>query len=199
MADDVTTVCRLAGNEFGLADPDIPYWAFVWPGGLALARYLLDQPHVVARRRVLDIGSGSGLCAIVALRSGAEWVRAVDIDPFAEAAIAVNGPVNGVRIGSITHDILGEPPPPCDVILAGDVCYQETMAGRAIAWLRVADRRGTLVLIGDPGRRYLPTDLERVATYRVTTSREVERAGTMESGVYTFKSSATAQRLNLAG
>lgn len=192
MAADVTTVCRLAGDELGLADPDIPYWGFAWPGGLAIARYLVDKPDAVEGRRVLDLGSGSGLCAIVALRCGAESVRAVDVDPFAEAAIAVNGQANRVRIGIVGHDILGDPPPDCEVILAGDVCYEETMADRAMAWLRLAHGRGTLVLLGDPGRKYLPPDLECIATYRVTTSREVENSEVIESGVYTFSSSVAS-------
>jgi predicted nicotinamide N-methyase len=189
MADDVTAVCRQAGDQLGLADPDIPYWAFPWAGGLALARYLMDRPGLVAGKTVLDLGSGSGLCAIVALRCGAASVRAFDIDPLSEAAIAVNGRANGVRVNFTSRDILGDPPPACDVILAGDVCYEETMATRMVEWLRWADRRGIVVLLGDPGRRYLSPDLIRLATYPVRTSREVENAEIMASGVYAFSSS----------
>jgi predicted nicotinamide N-methyase len=186
LADDVTRMCRLAGSELGLTDPALPYWAFAWAGGLAIARYIVDHPDEVAGRRVLDIASGSGLCAIVAVRSGALSAHAVDVDPFAEAAVAVNARANGVHIGFSRQDLLDGPPPPSDVMLAGDVCYEETMADRTIGWLRLAARRGTRVLIGDPGRTYLPPGLERLATYRVRTSRELEGTEVTESAVFTF-------------
>jgi predicted nicotinamide N-methyase len=186
LADDVMTVCRLAGTELGLADPPLPYWAFAWTGGLAIARYLVDHPEEVAGRRVLDIASGSGLCAIVALRLAAASAHAVDIDPFSAAAVSLNARANGVRIGFTRHDLLAAAPPECDVILAGDVCYEETMAHRMTGWLRLAARGGTRVLIGDPGRKYLPRDLERVASYQVRTSREIEDAEVKDSAVFTF-------------
>ena len=96
------------------------------------------------------------------------------------------GSANGVRIGFSGHDILDDLPPAVDVILAGDVCYEETMAERMLDWLRQAARQGTRVLIGDPGRAYLPSDLSRLATYRVTTSRELEDADVKPSAVYTL-------------
>ncbi len=157
LAGDVATVSRLASSELGESDPDLPYWAFAWAGGLAIARYLQDHPEEVAGRRVLDIASGSGLCAIVAMRSGAASAHAVDTDPLSEAAVAVNARANDVRIGFSRQDLLGASPPQYDVILAGDVCYQETMASRMLDWLRLAARSGTRVLLGDPGRTYLPT------------------------------------------
>jgi predicted nicotinamide N-methyase len=111
----------------------------------------------------------------------------VDIDPLSEAAVAVNARANGVRIGFSRRDPLDAPPPPCDVIIAGDVCYQPTMAGRMIDWLRPAAQSGIRVLIGDPGRRYLPPGLVRLAAYRVQTSRELENEKTRESAVFTFE------------
>ena len=139
----------------------------------------------MAGRHVVDVASGSGLCAIVAMRLGAASAQAVDIDPLAEAAVALNARANGVRIGFSRRDILGDEPPVCDVILAGDVCYEETMAERMIAWLRLAADRGTRVLVGDPGRAYLPSGMTCLATYRVTTSRELENAEVKGSAVYT--------------
>jgi predicted nicotinamide N-methyase len=185
-ADDVAVVSRLAAEELGERDLGLPFWAFPWAGGLAIARYLVEHPDEVAGLRVLDVAAGSGLCAIVALRSGAASVRAFDVDPLSQAAVAVNARANGVRLGFSLQDVLGVDPPPCDVILAGDVCYEETMARRAIDWLRAAARSGARVLIGDPGRRYLPPELERLATYRVATSLELEDAEIKESSVYTF-------------
>ena len=190
VADDVMVVSHLAGLELMQADPPLPFWAFAWAGGLALARYLVDHPDEVAGRHVLDIASGSGLCAIVALRAGAASVQAVDVDPLAEAAVAVNARANGVRIGFSRRDLLGSPPPPCDVILAGDVCYEETMAARMLDWLGMAARRGTRVLVGDPGRTYLPPGLVRLASYRVHTSLELEDAEIKVSAVYTFPAGA---------
>lgn len=186
VADDVAHVGRAVTVELGLPDADLPYWAFAWAGGLAIARYLVDHPTEVAGLRVVDVASGSGLCAIAALRAGAGSVRAFDVDLLSEAAVAVNARANGVRVGFSLRDPLDEPPPPCDVLLAGDVCYQETMAARMRAWLRVAADGGTRVLLGDPGRPYLPAGLERLATYRVRTSTELEDAEVKESAVYTL-------------
>jgi predicted nicotinamide N-methyase len=189
LADDVMVVMRLAGGELGQPDPALPFWAFAWAGGLAVSRYLVDHPEEVAGRRVLDVASGSGLCAVVAMRLGAASVHAVDIDPFSQAAVALNARANGVRVGFSRQDLLDAPPPPCDVILAGDVCYEEIMAGRMLEWLRLAARRGTRVLLGDPGRTYLPAGLERLASYRVHTSLELEDAETKDSAVFTFAGS----------
>jgi predicted nicotinamide N-methyase len=184
LADDVTATWRLAGRELGDADPPLPFWAFVWAGGLAVSRYLVENPDVVAGRDVVDVASGSGLCAIVAARCGAASVRAFDVDPLAAAAVSVNSRANDAHVSISLRDPLVEPPPRCDVILAGDVCYEEAMARRMHEWLGRAAGRGTLVLLGDPGRRYLPAGLEPLATYWVRTSRELEPAEALESAVY---------------
>jgi predicted nicotinamide N-methyase len=186
LADDVMATYRLAGEELGQSDPTLPFWAFAWAGGLAVALYLADHPEEVASRRVLDLASGSGLCAIVAVQAGAESVHAFDIDPLSEAAVALNAHANGVHVHFSLQDLLDNPPPPIDVILAGDVFFEETMGARVFAWLREAARGGTRVLIGDPGRTYLPPGLERLASYRVHTSREIENAEVKESAVYTI-------------
>lgn len=186
VATDVTTVWQRTGAAFATADPALPYWAFAWVGGLAICRYLLDHPDEIRGRRVLDVATGSGLCAIVALQARAASVHAVDVDPFAEAAVAVNARANRVRIGFSRRDLLDGAAPDVDLILAGDVCYEETMARRMLDWLRGAADRGTRVLIGDPGRTYLPADLERLATYEVRTSREVEASDARQAAVYTI-------------
>ena len=186
LADDVAVASRLAAVELGQSDPGLPFWAFAWAGGLGIARYLVDHPDEVAGRRVLDVASGSGLCAIVAARAGASSTRANDIDPLSEAAVALNARVNRVRVGFTRSDLLSSLPPSCDVILAGDVCYEQTMGGRVIDWLRIAAARGTRVLVGDPGRRYLPLGLQRLATYRVRTTCELEDAEVKETSVFTI-------------
>jgi predicted nicotinamide N-methyase len=186
LADDVAVASHAAAAELGQADPGLPFWAFAWVGGLGIARYLAEHPNEVAGRRVLDVGSGSGLCAIVAAQCGASSARAVDIDPLSEAAVALNARVNRVRVGFTGSDLLSAPPPSYDVILAGDVCYEQTMGSRMIEWLRIAAARGTRVLVGDPGRKYLPAGLERLATYRVRTTREIEDAAVKETSVFTI-------------
>ena len=188
LADDVAVASRLAAAELGQSDPGLPFWAFAWAGGLGIARYLVEHPDEVADRRVLDVASGSGLCAIVAARAGASSTRANDIDPLSEAAVALNARVNRVRVGFDRSDLLSAPPPSCDVILAGDVCYEHTMGSRMIDWLGIAAAQGTRVLVGDPGRKYLPPGLQRLATYRVRTTCELEDAAVKETYVFTIGS-----------
>lgn len=194
LADDVAVASRLAAEELGESDPGLPFWAFAWAGGLGIARYLAEHPDEVAGRRVLDVASGSGLCAIAAARAGASSAHAVDIDPLSEAAVALNARVNKVHVGFTRSDPLSAPPPPCDVILAGDVCYEQTMGSRMIEWLGIAAARGTRVLVGDPGRRYLPAGLLRLATYRVRTTLELEDAAVKETSVYTIPEATSRPR-----
>lgn len=184
LADDVTAVWRQTGAVLGNDDPPLPYWAFAWSGGLAIARFLVDHPETVAGRRVVDVATGSGLCAIVAARCGAGPVQAIDVDPFATAAAELNATTNGVRVAVHLEDPLGDPPPACDVLLAGDVSYEGPMAERMLSWLRAAAATGTQVMLGDPGRAYLPAGLARLATYHVRTSREIEESELTEASVY---------------
>jgi predicted nicotinamide N-methyase len=186
VGSDAMAVLGAAAAELGDADAPLPFWAFPWAGGLAVARYLVDHPDEVEGKDIVDLGSGSGLVAIVAMRIGARSALAIDVDRLSEAAVAVNARANGVVVGFRRHDILDDRAPAVDVILAGDVCYEETMARRAMAWLRGAAAGGTRVLVGDPGRTYLPPDLTRLASYRVRTTREIEDAEVKASAVYTF-------------
>ena len=142
-----------------------PFWAFAWAGGQALARYVLDHPGLVAGRSVLDLATGSGLVAVAAARAGARPVTANDIDPLSLAAAAVNAEGNAVRVELVEADLLDAPPDDYRVILAGDVFYSREMAGRVLPFLRRATGAGCLVLVGDPGRAYLPSEglVERAA------------------------------------
>jgi len=162
-------------NEMGLPPP---YWAFAWAGGQALARYVLDHPETVAGLRVLDLAAGSGLVAIAAAKAGAAPVIAADIDAFTEAAIALNAAANGVYLEIITQDLLDRAAswqPRYDVILVGDLFYEHGTATRALAFLDRHAAVGTRVLIGDPGRTYLPRErLTRLAEYSVPVTRELE-------------------------
>jgi predicted nicotinamide N-methyase len=155
-----------------------PYWAFAWAGGQALARHVLDHPEIVAGKRVLDLAAGSGLVAIAAARCGAAPVVAADIDAFTDPAISLNAEANGVYIEILTQDLLDRPAPSeprYDVILVGDLFYERDTAARALAFLDRHAASGSRVLIGDPGRTYLPKDrLTRLAEYSVPVTRELE-------------------------
>jgi predicted nicotinamide N-methyase len=175
LADEVLPLWHAVQIETGDPDAALPYWAFAWGGGLAIAHYLRDHPEVVAGRRVFDLASGSGLCAIAALRAGATTVIATDIDRFALAAIELNARANGRRIAVVGRDVLDEPPPDVDVVLAGDCSYEASLAARVLPWLQRVRARGIDVLVGDPGRRYLPLEaLEELAAYEVRTTTELE-------------------------
>lgn len=158
-----------------------PYFAFPWVGGQAVARYLLDHPELVAGRDVLDVGTGSGLCAIAAALAGARTVVATDIDPRAVDAARANAALNGVAIEVLERDVLDEAVQQ-DVIVVGDLCYERALAARVLAFVR--RQRGT-VLAGDPGRAYFDAaGLDRVARYEVETTEELEGRATRAAGVY---------------
>jgi predicted nicotinamide N-methyase len=169
VADDVVALWEAL--EAGEVDPgsDPPFWAAAWPGGQALARYVLDHPEVVAGRTVLDLGAGSGLVAVAALLAGARRVIASEVDPYGMAAIAVNADGNGVGPVAVTGDLLDdEPDPDVDVVLAGDVCYDREMTARVLPFLGKAWLGGAAVYLGDPGRPYVPKEgLVEVATFDV--------------------------------
>jgi predicted nicotinamide N-methyase len=164
-----------------------PYWAFAWPGGQALARYILDHPSEVSGRTVLDFGSGSGLVAIAATKAGASCACASEIDPLALAAMELNAAANGVFIEPLESDIIGTEAR-WNVVLAGDMWYERKLAERLTGWLEALANAGVRVLIGDPGRTYFPViaapNLTRLATYTVPTSRDLEDRERREASVY---------------
>lgn len=179
---------RLSDDPFELwerAGDDLPYWAFAWAGGQALARYVLDHPRVVAGRRVLDLASGSGLVAIAAARCGAATVTATDIDPTAIHAININAATNDVTVAAEQIDVIDRPEIDADIVLAGDVCYDRAIADRVLPFLaRIADQ-GVQVLIGDPGRPHFPqTGLTRLARYRVRLTGTLEAHDSTPAAVW---------------
>ncbi len=158
-----------------------PYWAFAWPGGQACARHVLDNPRLVAGRRVLDLAAGCGVAAVAAAKMGAR-ASASEIDRFALAAIALNAALNGVEVAPVDRDVLDDPPGDWDTVLAGDLCYERPMADRVASWIKSQARAGVTVLMGDPGRAYKPADgLAEVARYVVPTSRDLEDRETRET------------------
>jgi predicted nicotinamide N-methyase len=162
-----------------------PFWAFAWAGGQAVARHLLDHPALVAGRRVLDVAAGSGLVAIAAAKAGAVAVTASEIDPLAVAAVRLNAAANRVAVTAHLGDVLDGDGGDADVVTAGDVFYSRPMAERVLGFLLRAHRRGGQVLVGDPGRAYLPREhLVAVADYEVPVAGAVEDAPVKHATVW---------------
>ncbi|MCW2606665.1 MAG: nicotinamide N-methylase [Frankiales bacterium] len=187
LSDDMDGLWEDLQRELDAGELPPPFWAFAWIGGQALARYLLDVPGEVTGRTVLDLATGSGLCALAAARAGARSVRAVDVDPVCAAAVALNAEANGLEVAFEGRDLLDDPPPEVEVVLAGDVFYDAQMSARVLPWLQAAHDAGSRVLLGDPVRHYLPQQgLLRLAEHDVPTTRELEGAAVKRVRVLTF-------------
>ena len=185
LAHEAVPMWQKTEEELGEIGLPPPFWAFAWAGGQALARYVLDNPETVRGRSVLDLASGSGLVAIAAAQAAAANVLAADIDGFALAAIGLNAAANGVAVSTTGADLLDDPPPAFDTILVGDLFYERDLAARVLAWLEAARAQGSHVLIGDPGRSYLPKHrLSPIAEYSVPQTRELEDAEIKRSAVW---------------
>jgi predicted nicotinamide N-methyase len=188
LADEAQPLSHAVQIEMDDPDAAFPYWAFAWGGGLAIGRYLREHSEVVAGRRVFDLASGSGLCAIASMHAGAAEATGADIDAFAAAAIGINARANGRRVTVVRRDVLDDEPPDVDVILAGDCWYEARLARRVLPWLQRARDRDIDVLVGDPGRRYLPThELVELATYDVRTTTELEDLERRQGRVYALR------------
>lgn len=187
LADDAVALWELTEEQLGALGLPPPFWAFAWAGGQALARYVLDHPDSVCGARVLDVASGSGLVAIAAMKADAASALAVDIDAFAAHAARLNAELNAVRVETSDSDPVGSPTP-ADVILVGDLFYDRDLAPRVLNWLTALQSDGKRVLIGDPGRAYLPRDkLEQIAAYDVPVTRALEDADVKRAAVWKLR------------
>jgi predicted nicotinamide N-methyase len=181
LATEIVPLWRKTEEELEAMGVPPPYWAFAWAGGQALARYVLDNPALVAGKRVLDFGAGSGIVALAAAKAGAASVLAADIDKFSIAAIQANAAANGLVVATTAEDLIGSAET-FGVILVGDMCYERPLAERLMAWLKSSDAE---ILLGDPGRSYFPKQgLTRLALYDVATTRELEDREIRETGVW---------------
>ena len=181
LATEIVPLWRRSEEELEAMGVPPPYWAFAWAGGQALARYILDTPKAVAGKRVLDIGSGSGLVGIAAAKAGARSVLAADIDRYAEAAVQLNAKANDVVVETTTEDMIGRDGD-WEIILVGDLCYERPLTEKLLAWIANGNRRA---LLGDPGRSYFPkSGMEQLALYRVQVTRDLEDREIRETGVY---------------
>jgi len=187
LASEITPLWHATEATLAAAVLPPPYWAFAWPGGQALARYILDVPQLAQGKRALDFGAGCGLVAIAAAKAGA-IATAAEIDPFAAAAITLNAALNDVAVAIEREDVLERDDPGWDLVLAGDMCYERPLAERLTRWLRRLAQSGTAVLLGDPGRAYLPkSGLEELARYTVPTSLDLEDRTSRETVVWRLK------------
>lgn len=187
LADEALPLWQKTEDALAQSGLAPPFWAFAWAGGQALARHVLDNPHLVAGKSVLDVGAGSGLVAIAAALAGARTVRASEVDDLAIVAIGLNAAQNGVTVETEARDLLtGDPD--ADIVFLGDVFYERALADRAIGFAVRAADIGATVLIGDPSRSYLPQDaLQPVATYAVPTPRALEDADVKKTTVWTLR------------
>lgn len=185
-ADPKSGLWRLAESD---VDFETPYWAYDWGGGLALTRHILDHPELVAGQTVLDLGAGSGIVGIAAAKSGAKHVMAADIDRYAIAAIALNAGANGVSVSAHLGDLTAGSPPEVDVVLVGDLFYEQHLAGRVTAFLDRCLESKIEVFVGDPWRRYLPR--KRLLLLAEYPGRDFgyddKRSAAKRSGVFSFK------------
>ena len=186
LADEAHELWEKTEEELAEIGLPPPFWAFAWAGGQGLARYIMDNPQTVRGKRVLDFASGSGMVAIAAAMAGAREVIAADIDPFCEAAVTLNGEANGVSPGFTGTDTIGTDDG-WDIVLAGDVFYQKDFAERLVGWFSNLRRRGADILVGDPGRSYLPKEqLAELAVYQVPVTRALEDAEVKRTTVWRF-------------
>jgi predicted nicotinamide N-methyase len=187
LADDAVALWEMTEEQLGELGLPPPFWAFAWAGGQALARYVLDHPEIVRGKSVLDVASGSGLVAIAAMKASAASALAVDIDAFAAHAAQLNSALNDVTVETSDADPVGQPTN-AEIILVGDLFYDRDLAPRVLEWLIAQQNAGKTVLIGDPGRTYLPRDkLEQIAAYDIPVTRALEDAEVKRAAVWRLK------------
>lgn len=185
LADEATALWEKTEEELDAIGLPPPFWAFAWAGGQALARYILDNPGLLAGKKVLDLGSGSGLTAIAAMQAGAASALASDLDRLSLAAVELNATLNGVTVETTAENLLEGEPGDFDVILVGDLFYERQLAELVTRFIEAAAAKGAVALIGDPQRNYFPKGrFEVAAEYRVPVTRELEDAEIKRTSVW---------------
>jgi predicted nicotinamide N-methyase len=187
LADESVPIWLKTEEQLGQINIPPPYWAFAWAGGQALARYILDNPELLRAKRVLDLGTGSGLTAIAAKKAGARDVIAADIDKLALASVLFNATANNVTVKITDEDLLANPPVSFDIVLVGDLFYERQLADRVLNYIEAASQLGASILIGDPQRNYFPRGrFSAVAEYQVPVTRELEDSELKKTAVWRF-------------
>lgn len=189
LADEAFDLWHATEKELTTVGLQPPFWAFAWAGGQALARYILDNPLCVAGKTVLDFASGSGLVGLAALKAGADKVTAVDIDPFAAAAIKLNAKANNVNLTVVTDNLIGQDIA-CDVLVAGDIFYDKVFAEAIVVWFTALAAKGVTVLVGDPARTYMPKkDVIKCGQYDIAVSTALEDTDIKKTTIWQFNGS----------
>lgn len=189
LADETHNLWHKTEEELSEIGLPPPYWAFAWAGGQGVARYILDHPETVRNKRVVDFATGSGLVGIAAMFSGAAHVTANDIDPFARYAVELNTAANQVSVQFCDSDLTGQDLSIIgDVLLAGDVFYDKPLADKLIPWFDQLCANGMTIIVGDPGRSYLPRHrLTELCVYSVPVTRALEDADVKRTTVWHYK------------
>ncbi|MCV0368383.1 50S ribosomal protein L11 methyltransferase [Filomicrobium sp.] len=188
LAEESLPIWLKTEEELQQHNIDPPYWAFAWAGGQALARYVLDNPTLVRGKRVLDLGSGSGLVAIAACRAGAASALAADVDQLASVAAEVNAALNSVTLTTTANDMLVTGAGKFDVVLVGDLFYEAQLAKKVLTFIEVNVSAGVIVLVGDPRRSYFPLDrFEKLTEYTVPVTRQLEDAEIKRTAIWRYK------------
>jgi len=185
-----------ADNVFALWDAwelesgterDIPYWAVVWPAGISLARFLLNNPHIVSGKSVLDIGCGGGIPAVAAVKAGAVSVIANDIDPVALHITSLNTKANNVSVTPDNTNYLEKPAADdhFDIILAADMFYQRSDSMQMLDFLKKWKSRGSTVIIADAQRTYAPKNgVAPLHTETIMVNKDLEGIEKRQATIY---------------
>lgn len=187
LAEESVPLWQKTEEELGQMNLPPPFWAFAWAGGQALARYVLDTPEVARGKTVIDLGAGSGLAGIAAMKAGAQAVLAADIDPIALAAVGINAALNHVALSTTAEDVLASAATGWGLVLVADVFYERQLAERVLGFIEAAVAGGATALVGDPKRSYFPADrFEKVVEYRVPVTRELEDSEIKNTAVWRY-------------
>jgi predicted nicotinamide N-methyase len=188
LAEESLPLWEKTEEQLGQMNVPPPFWAFAWAGGQALARYIIDNRDLAAGRTVIDLGAGSGICAIAAALAGAAHVLAADVDPFSKYAIALNGAANGVAIDVATDNLLSAPPPAADLLLIGDLFYEKDLSEEVMDWAGRMLANGATVLVGDPRRSFFRIDrFDKVRDYSVPVTRALEDSEIKHTAVWQLR------------
>ncbi len=188
LAEESLPLWEKTEEQLGQMNVPPPFWAFAWAGGQALARYILDEPQLVKRRAVIDLGAGSGICGLAAKHAGAADVLCADVDPFSVHAVALNADANGLVVTATKSNLLDMAPPDVDVLLIGDLFYEKSLSECVMDWAWRAHRNGAVVLAGDPKRSFFPEDrFEVSAHYSVPVTRALEDADIKNTAVWKMR------------
>lgn len=164
-----SALLQLDAQQIGQYWQQLPYWAFAWAAGQGLAQHILLNPELVAGKRVLDFGCGSGIVGIAAAKAGAESVLCCDSDPLALLACQHNAARNWVDI-SVTSAWCGEVGQ-LDCLLAADILYDLTSSGDLSQQCQSIPEW----LIAETEYQLPPwSELRKVAAYHATTQPVLE-------------------------